>query len=109
MRGRMYGSTDIHKLRTCTSPSCGGGTSTVASSKCSDPSTPLGLLFKRISRDEIMTADSLHLLEKIAYGDFFGLCPIPGGKKRGFCRLPSRVATPGPAPLSPLVPRVWPS
>src|SRR6185503_3291519 len=56
MRGRMYGSTDIHKLRTCTSPSWGGGTSTVASSKCSGPSTPLGRLFKRISRDETMTA-----------------------------------------------------
>jgi hypothetical protein len=32
--------------------------------------------------------------KKAAYGAFFGRAVFSGGKKRGFCRLPVRVATP---------------
>jgi acyl carrier protein len=34
-------------------------------------------------------------LEKIVLTIFSTLCPASGGKKRGFCRLPRRVVTPG--------------
>jgi hypothetical protein len=41
--------------------------------------------------------DRPFLLEKVACGAFSEWCRVDGGKKRGFCRLTWRVATPGPA------------
>jgi hypothetical protein len=51
IRPRMSGSTDIQRFFTCTSPSAGAGSDTVASSKLSGVGAPTRGFLRRISRD----------------------------------------------------------
>jgi hypothetical protein len=54
MRPRMYGSTDMYRLRTSTWPSASSGSSTVASWKFSAVGQPCGREARRISRVEVV-------------------------------------------------------
>src|SRR5690348_14888526 len=73
MRPRMYGSTDIHRLRTTISPGPGSGTSTSTSSKSLGFGSPTGLAARWISREAVICVPALAVQAREALGHAGGL------------------------------------